>query len=164
MKDPFIKIFVILGTQKFPFDRLLIALDELVEKGFYTSDEILVQVKALNYKPKHLNCIETIPLEQFEKLIEKAELVITHAGEYSIMTNLRYEKNFLIVPRLSLYGEHVDNNQLEISTVMENKLNVLVVKDMRNLHEMIEKAKTHIYEKWVFNNNRLIESIRTKII
>lgn len=164
MKDPFIKIFVTLGTQKFPFNRFLMALDELVAKGLYASDEILVQVKTLNYKPKHLNCIETIPIDQFEELVKEAELVITHSGEYSIMTCLLYNKKFLIVPRLSAYGEHVDDNQLEISNLMESKYNALVVKDMENLHEMIEKAKNHTYGEWVFNNNRLIESIRSKII
>ena len=38
-----IKLFVPLGTQKFPFNRLVEALNELVDKGLYKSEEIVMQ-------------------------------------------------------------------------------------------------------------------------
>ena len=40
---PSIKLFVILGTQKFPFNRLMKALDELIAKGIYKPEEVYIQ-------------------------------------------------------------------------------------------------------------------------
>ena len=48
---PSIKLFVILGTQKFPFNRLMKALDELIEKGIYKPEEVYIQSAYYDYVP-----------------------------------------------------------------------------------------------------------------
>lgn len=163
MKVPSIKIFVTLGTQKFAFDRLLIALDQMVNDGIYNKDEVLVQVKTLNYVPQHLTCTDVLRADLFEQYVDNAELIITHAGEYSIMTCLKRGKPFIIVPRLKKYGEHVDDNQLEIATIMKKKYDVLVLNDMESLARLVEIAQAHKYKPWSNDNSRLINSIRSKV-
>ena len=73
------KIFVPLGTQKFPFKRLIIALNNLVEKGIYRPEDIVMQSTIYDIKPIFTH-VELIPLDEFNQYIQEAELVITHAG------------------------------------------------------------------------------------
>lgn len=154
-----IKLFVPLGTQKFPFNRLIEALNALVEKGLYKPEEIVMQSSIYEVKPKFTH-YELIPAEQFEELIDKAELVITHSGVNSIISCMKRKKPLIIVPRLKKYGEHVDNHQVEIAELMKQKFDVVVVEDLSKLEEAIDEAKHHEYKSWVSHNAELVEAIK----
>ena len=107
-----IKLFVPLGTQKFPFNRLIKALNGLVERGLYKPEEIVMQSSIYEVEP-NFSHYELIPAAQFDELIDKAQLVITHSGVNSIISCMKRKKPLIIVPRLKKYGEHVDNHQVE---------------------------------------------------
>lgn len=154
-----IKIFVPLGTQKFPFNRLIEALNGLVEKGLYKPEEIVMQSSIYDVDPIFPH-YELIPSEQFELLIDKANLVITHSGVNSIISCMKRKMPLIIVPRMKKYGEHVDDHQMEIAHLMKEKFGVIVVEDLAKLPEAIELAKHHEYKTWVSHNNELVESIK----
>lgn len=158
-----VKIFVPLGTQKFSFKRLIIALNNLIEKGIYKPEEIVMQSTIYDVKPIFTH-VELIPVNEFNQYIQEAELVITHAGVNSIISCMQREKALLIVPRLHKYKEHIDNHQVEIAQLMEKKYNILVLYDTSYLEEMIQKAKVHKYKKWESHKASLIEAIRKEII
>lgn len=154
-----IKLFVPLGTQKFQFSRLIEALNQLIEKGLYKPDEIVMQSSIYEIKPKFTH-YELIPAVKFDELIEKAELVITHSGVNSIISCMKRKKPLIIVPRLKKYGEHVDNHQVEIAQLMKQKFDVIVVEDMKDLEGAIKEAKNHVYKQWVSHNLELVSAIR----
>ena len=154
-----IKLFVPLGTQKFPFNRLIKALNALVEKGVFKPEEIVMQSSIYEIEPKFTH-YELIPASNFEELIEKAELVITHSGVNSIISCMKRTKPLIIVPRLKKYGEHVDNHQVEIAQLMKQKFDVIVVEDMNDLEGAIKEAKNHVYKQWVSHNSELVSAIR----
>ena len=58
------------------------------------------------------------------------------------------------------FGEHVDDHQIEIADLMEQKFQVLVAKDMNGLTDLIEKAKHHAYKQYQSKNAELVEAIR----
>ncbi len=157
------KIFVPLGTQKFPFKRLIVALNNLVEEGFYTPEDIVMQSTMYDVEPLFVH-VGLIPVDDFNKYMQDAELVITHAGVNSIISCMQMGKALLVVPRLQKYGEHVDDHQMEIAHLMEEKYNVLVVQDLSELKMMIEKAMTHKYKKWESHKMSLIEAIKKEIM
>lgn len=157
-----IKLFVPVGTQKFPFGRLIEALNGLVDDGTYKPDEIVMQSAVYPIKPKFTH-YTMIPTDEFNRMIDDAELVMTHSGENTIIVTMEKHKPFLIVPRFHEYGEHVDNHQLEIAEIMEDKYDVVVCRDMANLKACIEKAKTHQYKPWVSGSANLIEYIKNII-
>ena len=154
-----IKLFVPLGTQKFPFNRLIKALNALVEKGVFKPEEIVMQSSLYEVEPKFTH-YELIPASKFEELIEKAELVITHSGVNSIISCMKRKKPLVIVPRLKQYGEHVDNHQVEIAQLMKQKFDVIVVEDMKDLEGAIKEAKNHVYKQWVSHNSELVRAIK----
>lgn len=157
-----IKLFVPLGTQKFPFTRLVEILNKLVNEGIYSSEEIVMQASVYEVEPlfRHYNLI---PNEEFNAYINNAEVVITHSGVNSIISCMNLRKNLIIVPRMKCYGEHVDDHQLEIAELMESKFDVIVVRDMSDLQQAIDKAKTHKYKSWSSKNSELIEAVKRVI-
>lgn len=154
-----IKLFVPLGTQKFSFDRIVNELNNLVLQGRYSANEIVMQSMSYNVKPSFI-AHEIIPLDTFNRYMDNAEIIIIHAGVNSIMSSMQRGKPLIIVPRMKEFGEHVDNHQLEIAHLMENKYNVLVAYDIKDLEHLIAIAPTHTYRKFVSNRNELIATIK----
>ncbi|HEY6048519.1 MAG TPA: glycosyltransferase, partial [Sphingomicrobium sp.] len=77
-------ILVAVGTQ-FPFDRLV----ETVDKWAATSGaEVIGQIGPSTYKPAHLNARAFIRPDEFQALLDKAELLIAHCGMGSILSAL----------------------------------------------------------------------------
>lgn len=158
-----IKLFVPLGTQKFPFGRIITALNELVEQGEYKPEEIVMQSALYPVKP-NFTAFGLIPNEDFNRYMKEAEVVVTHSGVNSIISCMEMGKPLVICPRLHEYGEHVDNHQMEIATLMHEKYDVLVCTDMKELPALIEQAKTHKYQSWVSHRAELLDAIRGLIV
>lgn len=158
-----IKLFVPLGTQKFPFGRIITALNQLVDQGKYKANEIVMQSALYPVKPIFTH-FGLIPNDEFNRYMRETEVVVTHSGVNSIISCMEMKKPLVICPRLHEYGEHVDNHQMEIATLMRDKYNVLICTDMKNLPELIEKAKTHKYKPWISHREELLEVIRELII
>lgn len=158
-----IKLFVPLGTQKFPFERIIVALNSLVDRGEYKPDDIIMQSALYPVKPKFI-ALGLIPNEEFNRYMVEAETIVTHSGVNSIISCMNIGKPLVICPRLHEYGEHVDNHQMEIAELMRTKYDVLVCTDMNDLSEMIEKAKTHKYKSWVSHRQELMNAISRLII
>ena len=49
------KIFITLGSQKFQFNRLLKAIDELCEKGTVDAEDVFAQIGYSDYLPKNFS-------------------------------------------------------------------------------------------------------------
>ena len=158
-----IKLFVPLGTQKFPFGRIITALNLLIDQGKYKADEIVMQSALYPVKPKFTH-FGLIPHEDFDRYMQEAEVVVTHSGVNSIISCMEMGKPLVVCPRLHEYNEHVDNHQMEIATLMHEKYDVLICTDMKDLPELIEKAKVHKYKPWVSHRAELLDAIRGLII
>lgn len=106
-------IFVTLGSQKFPFDRLLEKIDGMLEDGIIT-EPVFAQTGSSTYTPKRFETAAFMDREAFAEKMEQADLVITHAGTGAIVGAVKKGKKVIAVPRLAKYGEHVDDHQLQI--------------------------------------------------
>ena len=158
-----IKIFVICGTQKFPFSRLIHALNRLIEEGIYQPSDIVMQSQINKVKPL-FKIYTLLPVEEFEQYMKEAEVVISHAGVNSIISCMKLHKPLLITPRRASFGEHVDNHQVEIASLMADKFEVTVDYDLDNLQQTLEIAKKKEYKPWVSDKNELITALRNDII
>lgn len=50
------KIFITLGSQKFQFNRLLIAVDKLCEKKVISGEDVFAQTGYSDYVPRNYRC------------------------------------------------------------------------------------------------------------
>ena len=143
--------------------KLFVALNRLVEQGEYKPEEIVMQSALYPVKP-NFTAFGLIPNEDFNHYMEEAEVIVTHSGVNSIISSMEMGKPLVICPRLHEYGEHVDNHQMEIATLMHDKYDVLVCTDMKDLPNLIKQSKTHKYKHWVSHKKELLSTISKLIL
>ena len=155
-------IFVTLGSQKFQFNRLLTAVDTFVGQGKIT-DEVFAQRGYSDYIPKNFPSKEFVEHNEFEKIMQKSDLVISHGGTGAIIGAVRKGKKVIAVPRLAKYGEHVDDHQVQLLTQFEGMKIIEVCHDLGHLDELIKEVRQKTYLHYVSNTENIIDSIEKYI-
>lgn len=150
------KIFVICGTQKFQFDRLLKALDAQVEKGLISGD-IFAQIGGCAYSPSHFSYVRFMDDADFKAHIREADLVLTHSGTGSIMNSLKSGKKVIVVPRLEKYGEHVSDHQVQIAEMFEKAGLVMTCLDTDTLYQAIQEAENFTHKEYVSGTEHVLD-------
>ena len=125
-------IFVTLGTQAFPFDRLLRALDQLPGE-----EELVIQCARSSFRPARATWYDDLPYEQLVELCRSARVIVSHAGVGSILTALRVGRRPVVVARLRAYGEAVDDHQVEFARRLAAADLVTLVESLDDLRSAI---------------------------
>lgn len=135
-------IFVSLGTHERPFLRLVKEIDRLSCEDMI-KEKIVVQLGFTDYKFKSrkIEPEKYMSQEKFDSTFRGAEIIITHGGSGNILDAISQGKPVVAVPRLSKFGEHVNDHQLQIVKEMEKLGNVFAVYDIGKLSEAIKRAK-----------------------
>ena len=92
-------------------------------------------------------------------MIVKADIVITHGGTGAIIGAVKKGKKVIAVPRLSKYGEHVDNHQLQIIEQFKEQNLICGLEDCAQLKEGLEFVKGHTFNSYQSNTETIIDSI-----
>lgn len=151
-------IFVTVGSQKFPFDRLLKAVDALAGNGTL-AEEIFAQTGYCTYQPVHYAYRAFMDRDTFRETEGKADLVITHGGSGAIIGALKQGKRVIAVPRLAAYGEHVDDHQKQLVSQFADAHLILMCTDMDELADCIGRAKTEKFAHYESHTKDFIEDI-----
>lgn len=146
-------IFITLGSQKFQFDRLLKAID-----GLNINEKMFAQIGYSTYKPQNYSYKTFLDREEFSQTMDKADIVITHGGTGAIISALKKGKKVIAVPRLSEYGEHVDNHQIQIVNQFKEMELIYGCYDM-DLLKALKIVKETTYKKYESNTQKIIDSI-----
>lgn len=114
-------ILVTVGTEKFPFDRLMRWIDALIKQGFLQleQEDIVIQCGSCNFLPDGVKAYSLLPEDQFRKFISQARLIIGHCGEGTINILEEISKPYILVPRSYRFQEHVDDHQVELAKVLQ---------------------------------------------
>ena len=140
-------IFVTVGNDFRDFSRLIKEVDEIAPD---ISDEIVIQRGYSRYRPKNTRHFDFVPIDTAIEYIKTSELVISHAGIGTIILCREYGIPIIVLPRREKYGEHMNDHQMEITKMLEEKrnANVHVVYQEGQLEEKIkevlEKRERHI--------------------
>jgi len=146
-------IFIVLGSQKFQFNRLLKAVDELE-----TDEEIFAQTGYSDYLPQSYPFQKFLNREEFAAVMEKADIVITHGGTGAIINAVKKRKKVIAVPRLARYGEHVDDHQLQLIKEFAD-LKLLYACEDANLKKALEEVRNQIFSSYESNTQAIIDSL-----
>ncbi len=155
-------ILVLLGTQDKPFERILKQIAKEKKEG-NIKDKIIAQTGCTNFKDDRIETFDFTSKEKIETLIEKAKIVITHAGVGTITECLNKNKKVIVVPRLKKYGEHTNDHQLQITKEFALKNYVLPLYNVKNLSKTLKDIKSFKPEKYESNNNNFKEKIKMYI-
>lgn len=155
-------IFVTLGTQDKPFDRLVCKIQELIDKK-KIKGKVIVQAGCTKFESQDMEIFDLIPMEEFDELMDKCDLLITHGGVGSIIGGLKKYKKVIAVPRLAEYGEHVNNHQEQIVDNFNKAGYIIGVKDLDELEDALKKVKKFKPNKYVSNTKKMIELVKREI-
>lgn len=155
----FAMIFVAVGTQKFPMNRLLAEIDRLVAEGFLT-EPVFAQTGCSDYVPEHLESEPFLSKETFEEKLDACDLLITHSGVATIMGAVKRRKPVIVMPRQARYGEHVDDHQMQIAEDFSDKNLTLLALEADELRERIEQARCHQFAAYTSHGTEMVETIR----
>ncbi|HAB66934.1 MAG TPA: hypothetical protein DCE23_06160 [Firmicutes bacterium] len=155
-------ILVTLGTQDKPFRRLLEEIEKEIDNG-NIKDKVVVQAGCTKYNTDKMEIFDLIPIEEFDKLMKKCDLLITHGGVGSIITGLKNNKKVIAVPRLAKYGEHINDHQTQIIDKFNEAGNIIGIKDVDELATALKKVKDFKPNKYVSNTNKMIELVEKLI-
>lgn len=150
--------FITLGTQNFPFNRLLELVDRLVAEGVIKG-EVFAQAGYSSYVPKHYSCVDFLGPDDYNRYITQADVIIAHAGVGTIMNCLSNRKKLIVVPRAKAYNEHVDDHQFEIAEEFTQKGYLLMAENYDELKAAVLAIPTVSIRKY----EKGIHTVESKI-
>lgn len=155
-------IFIILGSQKFQFNRLLKAVDDLIESGVIT-EEVFAQVGYSDYIPRNFKYEKFFDRKELSDFIHKSDIIITHGGSGSIVGAVKSRKKTIAVPRKAQYNEHVDDHQIQIIQQFTRQNLICACEDCEQLEAALDMVRKTEYESYQSNTEDIINSIRNFI-
>lgn len=151
-------ILVLLGTQNNSFHRLLEEVQKNIDKG-NIKEEVIVQKGYTKFESKDMTLYNQLPMDEMKKLINKADLIITHGGVGSIITSIEQRKKVIAVPRLKKYNEHVNDHQIDIIKSFDEMGYIIGIQDVTQLSEALEKVKKFEPKEYVRNTGNIIKIV-----
>jgi UDP-N-acetylglucosamine transferase subunit ALG13 len=127
-------IFATVGTSRFPFDRLVRAVERLEPP----CPPVVVQSGTSVVHARHVTSRRFLPIEIVIRSMLDADLVVTHAGTGSVLLTLSLGKPLIVVPRRREFGEMHDDHQVLFARRLRELDVADVVEDPRLLREVIE--------------------------
>lgn len=151
-------IFVTLGSQKFQFNRLLKEVDRLIEDHII-EEEVFAQIGYSDYQPKNYKYKQFLSREEFIDLESNADIVITHGWTGAIIGAVKKGKKVIAVPRLSKYGEHVDDHQMQLIEQFDGMGIIEACYESDLLFQAYNVCINKVYNSYISNTATIIENI-----
>lgn len=117
-------IFVTVGTNEAPFDRLVRAVD-----GIGGDERVVCQHGASALRPSRATCVDYLSFDQLVEHVCRARAVVMHAGVGSLLVALAHGRRPIVVPRRHRFGEAVDDHQLPLARHLADSGLVRLVTD-----------------------------------
>ena len=155
-------IFITLGTQDKPFNRLLEAVQKQIDNK-KIKGKVIVQAGCTKFESKDMEIFDLIPMEEFEKNISECDILITHGGVGSIVDALKRNKVVIAAARLEKYGEHVNDHQLQIIKNFSEAGYIIALNDFNKLDEALKLAKKFKPNKYKSNTENMIKLVEKLI-
>lgn len=155
-------IFVTLGTQDKPFNRLLEAVQKQIDNK-KIKGKVIVQAGCTKFESKDMEIFDLIPMEDFEKNISECDILITHGGVGSIVDALKRGKVVIAAARLEKYAEHVNDHQLQIIKNFSEAGYIIALNNFDKLDEALKLAKKFKPNKYKSNTENMIKLVEKLI-
>ena len=129
-------ILVTVGMQ-LGFDRLIEAMDKLAPS---LQIPIIAQTGKGAYRPQNMEARERIGPAEFEELVEKSQLIVSHAGIGTVLTAQRFATPIVLFPRRFDFGEHRNDHQVATVRNLEGRNGLLIALEEQDLPDRIRQG------------------------
>lgn len=148
-----------------PLHRLERAVVELKLAGHIPEDVVLQVGNSDLPRPAvpGLTIVETLPFDDLQALLQRADLVVCHAGTGSIITALAQCCGVVAMPRRVDAGDSYDDHQSEIAQVFAERDLIQVADDAASLAAALEHARTAPRHRARMDHSALIAHLDEQI-
>ena len=115
-------ILLTVGTQ-LAFDRLVAAMDDLAPS---LPLPVFAQTGRGTYVPRNIQHQASLSPSEFDDLISRSSLLVSHAGIGTVLTAKRLRKPIVIFPRRAGYKEHRNDHQLATAQQLMGRDGIVV--------------------------------------
>lgn len=131
-------VFVTVGTDHHPFDRVVGWVDRWLEQRAGTV-RCLLQY-GTSTPPAVAEGVDYLAFDRMMELLEGADVVVTHGGTGSVMLCRKLGRTPVVVPRTHRLGEHVDDHQLPFARRMGDTGDVAVAETEEQFGGLLDEA------------------------
>jgi UDP-N-acetylglucosamine transferase subunit ALG13 len=132
-------VFVTVGTDHHPFDRLMGWVDRWFEDGGGARARCMVQ-SGTSTPPHGAPWRAYLTHPEMDEAMAEAVCVVCHGGPTTIADAARHGKKPVIVPRLKALGEHVDDHQVAYTQWIGTQQEIEVVTSEERLRALLDLA------------------------
>ncbi len=157
-----ILILVTLGTQDKSFVRLLNAIEYQIKKGVI-KEPVIVQAGYTKYNSDYMQIFDFISKEEFDQLIKKCDVLITHGGVGSIIEGLKNNKKVIAAPRLAKYKEHTNDHQIQIIKNFSKRKYIIALWDFDELGNILINIDKFVPAPYNSNQKNFVNLVRNEI-
>ncbi len=145
------RIFVAVGTDVHPFDRLVGLMDEWGS----THPEALCFVQYGTSKaPSWCDGAAFLPHEELFERIRDADIVVTHGGPATITEAWAAGRVPLCMPRDPAFGEHVDGHQQRFARSLAGHGRLILAENSESLGTALDSALADPSLLWLDGSSR----------
>jgi UDP-N-acetylglucosamine transferase subunit ALG13 len=132
-------LFLTVGTDHHPFDRLIRWLDAWLAAEAKDRVRCLVQHGTSvpsSIAPSH----EFLGYDEMEEAIHEAAVIVCHGGPGTIMLAAEAGKVPIVVPRVRALGEHVDDHQVLFAGRLRGERTIVLAETESRFRVFVERA------------------------
>jgi UDP-N-acetylglucosamine transferase subunit ALG13 len=133
------RVFVTVGTDHHPFDRLIEWVDEWLAADPVRDVECLAQI-GTSAPTQRGRSRDYLTYPEMEAALRRASAVVCHAGPGTIMLAMAAGKRPIVVPRRSALGEHVDDHQLVFARRVGEHGTIWLAETKERFHQLLDLA------------------------
>lgn len=120
-----ILIFVVTGSGRYPFHRLLKTMDDV---AFQMKLDVVLQTGYTDFTPLYCRHFGFLPYRKFLLYYREADLIVSHASGGPLVYSRFYSKPIILVPRRPELGEIFNRHQIEtaeaVAALNDNRIHV----------------------------------------
>lgn len=128
-------ILATVGTQ-LPFDRFIRIVDEVAPS---LSMPVFAQTGRGAYVPRNIEWKTVIPPIEFDALVERTSLIVSHAGIGTVVMAQRYLKPVILFPRRAALGEHRNDHQVATVGALEGRPGMYIARTAEELTALLHR-------------------------
>jgi UDP-N-acetylglucosamine transferase subunit ALG13 len=132
-------IFLTVGTDHHPFDRIVRWLDAWLAEGAEDRVRCLVQHGA-SVPSALAPSREFLTYDEMDEAIRAAAVIISHAGPATIMMAVEAGKVPIVVPRMRALREHVDDHQVLFAQRLREERTIALADSESKFRQFVDRA------------------------
>ena len=152
--------FVTVGNAQQPFDRLLM---EVARALGSLPEPVVVQCGHTRFSSDACEVVDFLNPAAYQAQIQRAQLLIMHAGAGSVLHALKAGRFPILVPRLHRHGEHVNDHQVAFARQLEQAGRALVVEDIAQLRSVVAQALSRVASPVPAGAQSLVRELRSRL-